>query len=231
MEADFFIPGRSYVVKYVDEKFILQGEEIIHAMCMEYTKRPSNAKIQELKAFNDCENIMIIVNPGSIFACDVIGEARQVLYDGDYANIDTTQLAYERAAYENWKSTRIIETLTLETLFVPWLDVNQKVMYTLIATGETAQYVIQEISVNPISGTMTLTMVRFRPLYPWLGVDDDWLTITDDGNGNVTMSSKYAEAFYVVGDENGDVNVTFYLPISIEDDGNGDVTLKPSGYK
>ena len=231
MEADFFIPGRSYVVKYADEKFILQGEEIIHAMCMEYTKRPSNAKMQELKAFNDCENIMIIVNPSSIFACDVIGEARQVLYDGDYTNIDTTQLAYERAAYENWKSTRIIETLTLETLFVPWLDVNQKVMYTLIATGETAQYVIQEISVNPISGTMTLTMGRFRPLYPWLGVDDDWLTITDDGNGNVTMSSKYAEAFYVVGDENGDVNVTFYLPISIEDDGNGDVTLKPSGYK
>ena len=121
--------------------------------------------------------------------------------------------------------------MTLESLFVPWLDVNQKVGYTLISTGETAQYVIQEISVNPISGTMTLTMVRFRPLYPWLGVDDDWLTIVDDGNGNVTMDSKYAEAFFIVGDGNGNVDTTFYLPISITDDGNGDVTLIPSGYK
>ena len=231
MEAFFFVPERSYVVKYAGEKFILQGETIVHAMCMEYTKKPSEEKLQELKAFNDCENIMIIVNPGSAFACDVIGEARQVLYDGDYANIDTTQLAYERAAYENWKSTRIIETLTLETLFVPWLDVNQKVEYTLISTQETAQYLIQEISVNPISGTMTITLVRFRPLYPWLdfGVSSDWLIIGDDGDGTVLIGSKYTGAFSITDNNTGDVSVAFNLPITVTNDGNGNVTMTPQG--
>ena len=161
-------PERAYVVKYQDKKFLLQGEATIHAMCMEYTQMPNEQAIAYLKEFYNCNDIQIVVNPESRFACDVIGVKAQVLSDGDFANIYTTQLAHERAAYENWKSTRLQDSLTIDTLFVPWLDVNQKIEYTSIATGITAQYLVKKIQVKPSSGTMTISLVKFYPLYPWL---------------------------------------------------------------
>lgn len=160
----------NYVVKYVDGKFILQGEMLIHVMCMEYNERPSESKIIGLKSFHNCENIQFTIVPNSPYACDRIGIVKQVLSEGEYQNIYTTQLAYERASYENWKATRLQDDITLETLFVPWLDVNQKVEYKSIATGETHQYLIRKIQVNPQSGTMSLSLARFYSLYPWM----DW---------------------------------------------------------
>lgn len=159
---------RAYVIKYIDGAFVLQGESQIHVMCMEYSEIPSDDQIEYLKSFHNCNDIEFVINPESPFACDVIHEAKQVLCDGDFSNIYTTQLAFERASYENWKRTRLQDTITIEALFVPWLDVNDKVEYTSIATGVTAQYTIKEIQTNFNSGVMTLTMVRFYPLYPWL---------------------------------------------------------------
>lgn len=158
----------TYVVRYTDNQFILQGEAQIHVMCMEYNVRPSDTEITGLKAFHNCNDLQIVVNPDSPFACDRIGIIKQVLYDGDYASIYTTQLAHERASYENWKTTRLQDSITLETLFIPWLDVNQKVAYKSVVTGETWQYIIRSIEVSPMSGIMNIKMVRFYPLYPWL---------------------------------------------------------------
>lgn len=168
LNSDELVAGVLYVVKYVNEQFILQGEALIHVMCMEYNVMPSDSEILGLKAFHGCENIKFVIDPTSPYACDRIGIVKQVLHDGEYSNIYTTQLAYERATYENWKSTRLQDNITLEALFIPWLDVNQKIEYRSIATGETHQYLIRKIDVNPMSGTMTLTLTRFYPLYPWM---------------------------------------------------------------
>lgn len=61
----------------------------------------------------------------------------------------------------------------METLFIPWLDVNQKVEYRSIATGEAKQYIIREIRVSPMTGTMSVTMARFFPLYALRVVCDE----------------------------------------------------------
>lgn len=166
--TDELVAGRLYVVKYLNQKFILQGEALIHVMCMEYNEAPSDIEIMGLKAFHACEDIRFVINPDSPFACDRIGVVKQAYADGDYANIYTTELAYERAAYENWKATRLQESLQIQTLFLPWLDVNEKVEYTSLATGVTNQYLIQQIEVSPYTGIMTITMTRFYPLYPWI---------------------------------------------------------------
>lgn len=224
MQAD-----RAYVVKYKEGKFILQGEAQIHAMCMEYREMPSDEELARLKAFHNCNDIKIAVNPDSDFACDVIGVVKQVFLDGEYSNIYSTELALERAAYENWKSTKLLDTLTIETLFMPWLDVNQKILYTSIATGRTSQYIIREIQMRPLTGVMSITLVKFCPLYPWLDdvVDANWLIVEDDDAGNVHMYSYHDGAISVSDDNNGNVEIVFNLPLMIDSDGQGNITFTP----
>lgn len=116
-------------------------------------------------------------NPISPFAVDYQaehgalgnGEIVQVLQGGDYSDIYTSELALERATYENWKKTRLNDTIQLEALFVPWLEVNTKIEYTSLLTGETHEYLIQEIKANLQTFTMDLTLQKFYPFYPWEG--------------------------------------------------------------
>lgn len=169
IQAAEMLEDTLYVVKYFNKQFILQGEALIHVMCMEYNKMPSATEVAGLKAFHACENIKFVINPESPYACDKMDVVKQVLSEGEYANIYTTELAYERAAYENWKAARLQESIQIETLFLPWLDVNEKIEYTSLATGVTNQYLIQNIEVSPYTGVMTITMTRFYPLYPWTG--------------------------------------------------------------
>lgn len=187
--AGAMLKDRPYVVKYsvlsandendpsaVVKRFVLQGPSEIHAMCMEYNVQPSASVISGLKTTYDCEDIGIVVNPDSPFAIDYHADngARgngiilQVLSDGEYDNITTTDLALQRASYENWKKTRLKDVVHISSLFVPWLDVNQKIEYTSIMTGETHQYIVQEISANTNEFTMDLTLQRFYSYYPWL---------------------------------------------------------------
>ena len=120
IQAEELLAGVMYVVKYIDESFLLQGEALIHVMHMEYNKMPSDDVIEGIKAFHGCNDVHFTIEPDSPFACDRIGIVKQVLADGDYSNIYTTELAHERAEYENWKSTRLQEQLSIEALFVPW---------------------------------------------------------------------------------------------------------------
>ena len=52
----------------------------------------------------------------------------------------------------------------------PWLDVNKKVSYTPRydpALG-TLQYIVKHIEFSLKSGTMTVSMCRFFPYYPYI---------------------------------------------------------------
>ena len=174
---------RLYVIKYVptvnelDEvvnQFFLQGEAYVHVIVKEVNVMPDAAYIAADKVANDCNDIQYIVNPDSPYACDRNGmdyddgEIRQVFSDGEYSKIYTTQLAFERAAYENWRKTRTQTDIEIECLLVPWFDVNTKVEYTSVVTGVKRQYIITDINMNPAEFTMTVKMSRFYPYYPWL---------------------------------------------------------------
>lgn len=197
IKANELVRDVLYVVKYINQQFILQGEALIHVMCMEYNEMPSDTEIEGLKTFHGCNNIKFVINADSPYACDRIGVVKQVKSEGDYANIYTTELAYERAAYDNWQATRLQESMQIETLFMPWLDVNEKIEYTSLATGVTNQYLIQNIEVSPYTGVMTITMTRFYPLYPWT----DGTISADALSGNVLTD----ENGFVLTDRSGNV--------------------------
>lgn len=182
LPAGKLIADRSYVIKFAYTKvgnqmigkFYLQGEEIIHVIVREMNAMPSNEEIAADKARNDCDNIKYVINPDSPYACDrngksiEDGEIRQVLQGGDYSYIYTTELAYERGAYENYVKARLNTAVVLKTVLIPWIDVNKKIQYTSPKTGEIHQYLVQEVDMNPAEFTMTMKLVRFYNAYPWL---------------------------------------------------------------
>lgn len=169
MEAD--VP---YVVRYSNEKFILQGELEIHVIYQEVKELPSYDIRERFKTANSCRNVQWNVNPDSPFACTldpttgmIEREIRQVLEGGEYSNIYTTQLALERASYENWLKTRLQDTTELEMMLIPWMDVNDKIEYTSPSSGEVMTMLVQSISYDFKRWTMTVKCSKFYPYYPW----------------------------------------------------------------
>lgn len=104
----------------------------------------------------------------SPFSIEKIGYRLQVLSGGDYGKIPTTTLAQERAEYENWLASRMTDTLTLEIVIIPFLEVNQKIEYKKLSDGSIDSYIVKSISYSFTSGTMTITMSKFYELDPFI---------------------------------------------------------------
>ena len=103
----------------------------------------------------------------SPFSIDKIGLRLQVLTGGEYDDITDIELCQQRADYENWLAGRFNDSLTLETVLIPFLEGNQKITYRSKMNGQTASYIIKSISFN-ISNepTCSLTMSKYYDLYP-----------------------------------------------------------------
>lgn len=151
----------------VYKKGILLGELQIRGVCKVVSQEPSSDQIQSDKDYFACNNINYKIEADNPLAADVIGSYIKVCHGGDYDNIYSTELAYERGRYENYNSARMRHNATLTTLIVPWLDVNEKIRYTSPVTGEVLQYIIKKIDISFSDGTMTLTLTEFYPYYPF----------------------------------------------------------------
>ena len=82
-------------------------------------------------------------------------------------------LCWEWARYETYVSTQMRDTITLKTLIIPWIDVNQKIRYLsqyvdnreekLHDKENIPEYIIKNVSWSTYDGTMTMTLYRFVP--------------------------------------------------------------------
>ena len=126
-------------------------------------------------------NIRYDIDPDSPFTVDKIGEYRQVLSDGDYANITTSKGCEDRSKLENWKSSTLKNTINLEIMDVPWLDINDVIEYAPVSTnggitGNTTmmlanvlpeKYVVLSKSGSYKKGTATLSLIKHQSMYDW----------------------------------------------------------------
>lgn len=108
------------------------------------------------------------VNPNSPFTVDKIGEIWDVKSSGEYALIYSDELALDRARYELFLSTSSKDSLSLNMMLIPFLEVNKKISYKVKSTGKTNQYITKRISFDISSATMQVDFIRFTPLYSWL---------------------------------------------------------------
>ena len=85
----------------------------------------------------------------------------EILRAVDYEDLSDDAACYNQAEYLTYASTAMMDTITLTTLVVPWLEVNTKIRYTPKYNNETNQYIIKNISWSVGTGTMTLTLYKF----------------------------------------------------------------------
>lgn len=104
-------------------------------------------------------------NPDSPFYVEgTVGRIRLPLFDNEYANCYTDDLAQQRAEYELWLHTNMNNTVTLTCVPTYWLDVNILTQYTLRSNNVTAKYLIKNITFGLApTDVMTLTMMKFYP--------------------------------------------------------------------
>lgn len=103
-------------------------------------------------------------NPKFEYNTNDYGVRKQVLSGGEYENIYDKKSAYDRAQEETWEKTRIANSITLTTILLPWLSVNQKIKFR----GE--YYLIDSISRDYANFTDTIQMSIFYPMYQYSNI-------------------------------------------------------------
>ena len=100
-------------------------------------------------------------NPISPFYVDgTLGRIRIVLSGGEYDNIQSDDLAYQRAKYEFYRRCRLQDTLTLTCVPIYWIDVNLLIEITI--NGETKKYLTKSINTDlGVSGTQSITLMNY----------------------------------------------------------------------
>lgn len=112
-----------------------------------------------LQAYGYAENTNV---ESPFYTSGSVGKILLPLYDGDYANCITDDLAQQRADYELWLHTNLNDTVTLSCVPVYWLDVNELVEYTLQRNGKKRKYLITSIQMGLApTDNMTITMSRY----------------------------------------------------------------------
>lgn len=79
----------------------------------------------------------------------------------NYDNLYSDDLCYNQAEYLTYQTTAVQDTINLNLILIPWLDVNEKIEYTSKMIGETNQYMISSFSWSSFDGTMSMTLYRF----------------------------------------------------------------------
>ena len=106
-------------------------------------------------------------NPQSPFYVNgSVGDIRIVLSGGDYDNISTSELAYDRAKWELYSRCRLLDSLSLTCIPIYWLDVNWLISIKLPTEKEPKLFVIKEITISSgVTGVQTINLMSFYNFY------------------------------------------------------------------
>lgn len=85
----------------------------------------------------------------------------EILQSVDYSGLSDDAACYNQAEYLTYTSTAMMDTVSLTSLVIPWLEVNTKVRYTTRSSNETNQYIVKDFNWSTGTGTMTMTLYKF----------------------------------------------------------------------
>lgn len=163
------------------KKFYYRGEQQAHAMAFLVSKMPTEKEIAQAKETEACNNIKYIcltddnvnlntqANPR--FTIEKIGRRNKVCSGSEFEMYTTDESTMQCTEYMLQKCGRLTDSVTVECLLVPQLDVNQKISYIpryIDTNGEPLDFIIKKISIMLGEGTMTLTLSRYYPYYPYI---------------------------------------------------------------
>lgn len=189
----FIKEGIPIVVKYGPDdsgrrRFEYLGRTQVKGVCILTDESPKWSVVGDTKATikNDIvryntQNISYRAIQDSPFTREKIKTRTKCFAGGEYDKITTEVDAVERAEYELWKSTNLGYSMSLRTVLIPWLEVNQKIGYQSpldelqrielglpIDHDEDPQYIIKKISRSLTDGTQTMEITRFYNQFPYI---------------------------------------------------------------
>ena len=95
-----------------------------------------------------------------------VGRIRIVLYGGEYDNIYSDDLAKQRADFEIYQRSRLNDTISMETIPIPWMDANIVISHRFGQKQEPSKYIVKSFSVDyATGGTMTINAITWYPYY------------------------------------------------------------------
>ena len=95
-----------------------------------------------------------------------VGRIRIVLYGGEYDNIYSDDLAKQRADFEIYQRSRLNDSISMETIPIPWMDANIVVSHRFGQKQEPSKYIVKSFSVDyATGGTMTINAITWYPYY------------------------------------------------------------------
>lgn len=88
----------------------------------------------------------------------------------NYDNLSDDAACYNQAEYLTYSSTAMMDTITLTTLVIPWLEVNTKVEYIPQRkfNNKKEQYIVKNLSWSTGEGTMKLTLYKFLESFSYV---------------------------------------------------------------
>lgn len=113
-----------------------------------------------------CYGVYIEENPDCPFSVKNLGY--EIINRVDYENLYSDDLCFNQAEFLTYQSTALLDTISLNLLIIPWINVNQKIKYTSKETGETNQYIIKSFNWSTLSGTMSMTLYRFLESFEYV---------------------------------------------------------------
>ena len=107
-------------------------------------------------------------NPDSPFYVNgTVGTIREVLSGGEYDNIQSDELALERAKVEIYWKCRLNDSIQLSCIPIPWLDVNTIITHADRDTTEQDRYMIKTIQMDySVENVMIISAITLYPFYP-----------------------------------------------------------------
>jgi hypothetical protein len=154
LQAGYLEPDGDYLFRYRDESddmlFLSQYNVVGEAYL---TNNISDS------------NEYAVVDETSDFSIEKIGTRLKIISGGNVDLLYTNTLANMRARYELYNYTNRQDSLSISTIFIPWLDVNMKVEFTSNITKQKAEYIITNISCDYSTGQMNINLSRWYPNY------------------------------------------------------------------
>ena len=95
-----------------------------------------------------------------------VGRIRIVLYGGEYDNIYSDDLAQQRADFEIYQRSRLNDSISMETIPIPWMDANIVISHRFGQKEIPSKYIVKSFSVDySTGGTMTINAITWYPYY------------------------------------------------------------------
>ena len=108
------------------------------------------------------------INPDSPFYINgTTGIIRHICIGGDYNNIQSDELAFQRAKLEIYWRCRLNDNITLNIIPIPWIEVNTLFTHGIRNSENKEQWMIDKYSVDySEQGEMSITAHKYYPYYP-----------------------------------------------------------------